>query len=127
MINLATLSIESSLDPDIRLRHDKTKTVFSIECKFRSDFFWNSKKRRHEIVWSYAEQFERYREYHKTRNPVLVAIGMGDNPHRPVDIFLIPLSKINTTELTKLELQPYHRSNPKQKISWEEVQTLLSL
>ena len=83
--------IESSLNPDFRMR-DKTNRVFYLEAKFRTNSFDDK------INWCNFDQLKRYQEFDKT-HPVFIAIGLGGKPDYPKNLFVIPLQEAAHTDL----------------------------
>ena len=82
--------VESSLKPDFKFRDKRTKRIFYVEAKFRTDYM-------DKIMWCNETQLARYQQYEKEA-PVFVLIGLGDAKY-PDPLYLIPLSKIKYTGL----------------------------
>jgi len=78
--------IESVLNPDIKFQCKKTKKVFWIECKFRTDWDTNN------MIDAVSEN--QLKRHQKIKEPVFFVIGLGENPKKIEDLYLIPISKI---------------------------------
>ena len=101
---------KSSMLPDFEIiyRHKNRRVVFAVECKWRNEFH-NGK-----IVWTKIEQLERYKEYESASSKsVFVVIGIGGKPDNPQSLYIIPLRKINSTELSLYELKGHSKSTDK--------------
>jgi len=111
-------SVESDSNPDFTFRHIKTGKVFAVECKYRSYFFKGG------IDWD-KRKGDNYRIYGKSRGiPVFVAIGVGGNPKNPLELFFVPLEKLNNFSyqiIPKEELALFKRKPRQQFISIEEI------
>ena len=96
---------ESSQYPDLEMRltlHD-SQYVVAVECKWRKEPKSNGK-----IEWSYPEQLKRYRRYAKeTGIPVFIAIGLGGFPSKPDHVYIVPLSRMNSHEVTISSIDAY--------------------
>ena len=82
---------ETTQQPDILVElHLKSETAnLWVECKWRQSS--NAKS----IQFAGEEQFERYKQYEKTKNiPVFVAIGIGGKGSSPKQLFIVPLQKV---------------------------------
>ena len=111
-------SVESDSNPDFTFRHIKTGKVFAVECKYRSYFFKGG------IEWD-RRKGDNYRIYGKSRGiPVFVAIGIGGNPKDPLELFFVPLEKLNNfpySIISKQELVLFKRKPRQQFTSIEEI------
>ena len=97
---------QTTLQPDLlmELRLYNKKEVFSVECKYRNDFFKNT------IEFSTPEQFKRYQTYETQKNiPVFIAFGIGGNPDSPKHLYIVPLKKINSNVITRAEIVNYEK------------------
>ncbi len=81
--------VESSLYPDFKLRCKETSKVFYLEVKFRQGAYHKNK-----IEWSKPYQLKRYKAIAEEGIPIFLALGLGDNPKKPTEIFIIPIDKI---------------------------------
>jgi hypothetical protein len=75
-------------EPDFKFKSIKTGVKFFVEVKFRWNYFNKS------IDWCKPYQFKGYQEIDR-KAPVIIAIGLGQEPGDPDKIFVIPLKKIN--------------------------------
>jgi hypothetical protein len=85
-------SIESSLNPDFRMR-DKTNRVFYLQAKFTTDSLDDK------INWCNSDQLKLYQEFDKT-HPVFIAIGLDGKPDYPKNLFVIPLQEVAHSDLS---------------------------
>lgn len=79
----------SSLLPDFGFRCEKTGKMFYVEVKFKERTFLQ-----HEWEWFQPSQLERYKKIDQESHPIFLVLGLGANPQKPEEIFLIPVSKI---------------------------------
>jgi hypothetical protein len=96
--------VEESLYYDFKLRHKKSKFVFTVECKYRSNYY--DKK----FNWAKNyDQFKRYKKYEKENYPgrYYVMMGLGGVPYDPNELFLAPLSEIEYPGLYPSVLKEY--------------------
>ena len=104
--------------PDLEVMFDDkskgVKDVFAIECKWRKRFYHN------EIEWAQDYQIKNYKEYADRVNiPVYVVIGMSGEPEAPDEIFIIPLSGINSNTISKTELNKYKKDTNERHFIWD--------
>ena len=92
--------IESSKEPDFRLRAIKSGTEFFVEGKYRSHFYQG----RLECCKPY--QLRRYQVINKG-TPIFIVIGVGGHSLAPEQVFLIPLKHIKYTVLFQSFLRKY--------------------
>jgi hypothetical protein len=79
--------------PDFKFRDKKTGKCFYVESKFRGGLF------KGKLKWCRdSDQLRRYQEYEKDAK-VFILIGLGGEPSRPEEVFLIPLAEIQWTGL----------------------------
>tara|TARA_Y100001970_G_C13652630_1_gene564349 strand:- start:46 stop:546 length:501 start_codon:yes stop_codon:yes gene_type:complete len=91
---------ESSLEPDFELECKKSGKSFFIECKYRSNYYDNA------IEWCKKYQLNRYKDINRDI-PVFIAIGVGNTPDEPYDLYVIPVKHIKYTNLFKAFLSDY--------------------
>ena len=82
--------VDNSLMPDFELQCLETKQKFYVEVKFRQGVYSHKDK----IEWCKPYQLKRYKSIDKDKK-VFLALGIGDNPKKPKEVFVIPLSSIN--------------------------------
>lgn len=104
--------------PDLEVVFDfKSKGIneaFAIECKWRKYFYKN------EIEWAKDYQIKNYKDYaDKLQIPVYVVIGVGGEPEKPTELFVVPLKKIEANILTKSELQTYRKDISSLPFFWD--------
>jgi hypothetical protein len=78
--------VQSSLNPDFKLKDLAANKDFYLEAKFRSSIYQGK------ISWCSQEQLRRYQELGK-KQKVFVIIGMGDDPKRPEFLSLMPIAE----------------------------------
>lgn len=106
--------IESNLDPDFIFRYIPSREKFGVETKFRSDFGSEI------VTWSRQDQLERYKQFEREEEiPIYIIIGLGGMPDKPNELFLLPLSRIKSPELSLQFLSKYSVS-PKSNIKWQK-------
>lgn len=79
---------ETTPEPDIlfEFKLNEEKTVFSVECKWRKDFYNEG------VEIASKEQFENYKNYERSKNiPVFIAIGIGGSGENPSNVYMVPL------------------------------------
>jgi len=110
--------VESSMNPDLTLRCKKSNQKFAVECKFRSDLYWNPNKKAYMLQWSNPAQMRRYQEYQqKNAIPVFVVIGLDGSPNKPKYMFCIPLNEAKYPDLFESILEKHERS-PTKPFQW---------
>ncbi len=78
---------------------------FAVECKYRSQYINNSV----DIAKEY--QLNNYRNYSKENKiPVFIILGVGGLPDNPSEIFIIPLSEIQSPILYKGQLARFRKA-----------------
>lgn len=111
--------VESSMNPDLVIRCKKSKQKFAVECKFRSNLYWNKERKAEMLQWSSPAQMRRYREYQKEEGiPVFVVIGLGGFPDDPEYMFCLPLNEAKYADLFPSFLEKYERK-PTKAFKWD--------
>lgn len=110
--------------PDLEINFNfKSKNIqskFAIECKYRSYFFNNG------IKWAEDYQLENYKKYSAELGiPVFIVIGVGGEATAPAEVFIIPLSDINSTFVKKTFLNKYERNQPSENFYWDYENQML--
>lgn len=93
---------ESNKYPDLEFefRHNSYSAKFAIECKYRSDY--NSGY----VEIANYKKLEDYRNFEKAnRMQVYLVLGVGGEPSKPKDLYLIPLPHINSGKIHKNKLR----------------------
>ena len=94
--------------PDLEFYFESNTQIlqFAVECKWR------------EYIVGYSielkeSQLEVYRHYERlTGYPVFVIIGIGNIPHSPNQVYIIPLSEIKGNKLHEFDIQIFKRKQP---------------
>ena len=94
--------VETSLYPDFAFRCKESNREFFVEVKFRNGTYYKNK-----IEWCKPYQLKRYKELAATDSPIFIALGLGDNPSKPSETFIIPLNKIEYTAFYDSFLDKY--------------------
>ena len=97
---------ETTLNPDILFKFSLKGEAFffSVECKWRKDFYQNS------IEFATRDQLERYRRYEEKENlPVFIAIGIGGQAVAPNHLYIVPLGQIGSNILNKDFLEEFEK------------------
>ena len=115
---------ESNCNPDIVMRYRKSGDKFSLECKFRSRYYYSEKYHTQVIRWARPDQIENYLTYQKEQNvPVYVVIGVGNDilsGEKPKDLYCVPLNEIKHYPDVFLSfLQKYRRPDVEKKFFWD--------
>ena len=79
------ISALENFEPDLKFKHKGAP--FAVECKWRKSFGNGY------ISWAKDRQIKNYNNYQKNKNEkVYVALGIGGEPSKPDQLYLIPLS-----------------------------------
>jgi hypothetical protein len=100
---------ESSLLPDYKFKCLETEREFFVEVKFREGVYHQNK-----IEWCKPFQLKRYREIDRKGSPVFLALGLGDDPRSPEELFIIPVAKTEYCALydSFLDKYKFHLQKP---------------
>jgi hypothetical protein len=104
--------------PDLEVIFDfKSKGIneaFAIECKWRKNYYKNG------IEWAQNYQIKNYKEYaDKLSIPVFVVIGVGGEPEKPEELFIVPLQEMKSNTITKSELANYKKDISDTRFFWD--------
>ncbi len=94
--------VDNSLMPDFEFQCLETKKSFHVEVKFRSGTYNKQDK----IEWCKPYQLKRYKTIDKNKK-VFLALGIGEDPRRPDEVFIIPISGIIFCEFYDSYLDKY--------------------
>ena len=107
----------SSLKPDLVFasRQAGKKDYFAIECKWRHAIKGQSWE------WAKTEQRDIYHEFaDKMMMPVFIIAGVGGNPDKPEQVYIIPLNDIQgSVRLSQKKLEQYRRKDDLGMIGWD--------
>jgi len=107
----------SSLKPDLVFasRQAGKKDYFAIECKWRKTIKGQSWE------WAKSEQRDVYHEFaDKMLMPVFIVAGIGGNPDQPEQVYIIPLSDIQSSiRLSQKKLEQYRRKDDTEMMGWD--------
>ena len=104
--------------PDLEVaftfRKKNISETFAIECKWRKSYYRNG------IEWAQDYQIKNYKEYaDKLSIPVYVVIGVGGEPEKPNELFIVPLAEMNSNTISKSELRNYKKDLSDKKFFWD--------
>jgi hypothetical protein len=104
--------------PDLEVIFDfKSKGIrqlFAIECKWRKNYFNNR------IEWASDYQLKNYQDYADTiKIPVFVVIGVAGDPEMPMELFIVPLQKMESCFISKTELMKYKKNLDDSRFYWD--------
>lgn len=101
---------EADKNPDFKIKQEfgKNGLTYWIECKYRTHF----NNRGAIIVKDY--QLNRYRQIQsQSHRKIFLAIGVGENPAAPDEIFIVPLDSISSESIKRDDIAPYKMQNPR--------------
>ena len=123
---------ESNTYPDLQYKYEHGNFIyeFAIECKFRNvNKALKSRKNSEGKVykWLYFSkyQIENYRKYQiENKIPVYLAIGLGVNPARVYELYLVPLDEMKDNGISYERLKRFYR-HPEKKFYLVEASRVL--
>ncbi len=92
--------------PDILLEFKlrQKSSHLSVECKWRKNLYKNG------VEFAKKEQFERYKNFQMDMEiPVFVAIGIGGKGQSPEQLFIVPISEIDSNFIHINKLKNYEK------------------
>jgi hypothetical protein len=98
---------ETTTQPDltIELELGKRHQQFSVECKWRRDFYNDG------VEFASENQLQNYRNFQKKKEiPVFIAIGVDGEPSAPKHLYVVPLDEIETNFIALDQLKKYWKS-----------------
>ncbi len=102
------------LEVTFTFRKKNISETFAIECKWRKSYYRNG------IEWAQDYQIKNYKEYaDKLSIPVYVVIGVGGEPEKPNELFIVPLAEMNSNTISKSELRNYKKDLSDKKFFWD--------
>lgn len=88
------IKVSANTNPDLIVA-DKAGGKLAVECKYRSDYFFLTKKDKKEVSWANKNQMLRYEKYSIDHNiKVYIALGLFGDPRNPKQHFLISLKSL---------------------------------
>ncbi len=100
---------ESSTYPDLEIEFHlrDARERFAVECKWRGQWEFGAKPF---LIWANDQQIINYQEFARTRAiPVFIVIGVGGQPDRPAEVFIVPLDKLRSGNATEEYLGRFRR------------------
>jgi hypothetical protein len=101
--------------PDLVYRHstDSSHSFFAVECKYRDKLRQNF-----DIKKAHFENYQSF--FDKTHIPVYIALGVGNSPELPYEVFIIPLKDVpGSLLISDKRLLFYRRYNSYSPFHWE--------
>ena len=93
-------------DLEISFSNKNVYNYFAVECK------WQNNINKNKLEWAKDYQLKNYKDFeHATGKTVFIVIGIGGQPDKPRELFVLPLSKISSTELYLNDLRRYEKFN----------------
>lgn len=92
--------------PDILLEFKlrQKSSQLSVECKWRKNLYKNG------VEFAKQEQFERYKNFQLDMEiPVFIAIGIGGKGQSPEQLFIVPISEIDSNFIHINKLKNYEK------------------
>ena len=94
----------SNSNPDLyfefEIKSKNQKIEFAVECKFRSGFSPDFKRKM--IFIDEQHKIDNYKNYSIENNVlVFLALGVGGSPSKPEHVYIIPIEKIDSTIIDK--------------------------
>jgi hypothetical protein len=109
-----------NLNPDIVVALRNKKVQIALECKWRSKFYHDK------IEWASSEQLQRYREYEgKYRVPVFIVIGIGGEPIKPEEVYVVPLSRMKFAFAAKEYLQKFKHVEIERNFFYDQSERII--
>jgi len=104
--------------PDLEVTFNlKSKSIhetFAIECKWRKNYYKNG------IQWAHNYQIKNYKEFsQRLHMPVFVVIGVGGEPDKPEELFVIPLSQIQENTICRSDLERFRKDVDNSRFYWD--------
>lgn len=100
---------ESNMNPDFEIEQklsDNFNVRYWIECKYRKRF-------KDGLIEIEEKQLMRYKKKQgETRQKVLLAIGVGNQPTDPADFYLVPVDSALREPLTQKYLEAFQLKDP---------------
>lgn len=102
------------LEVIFELKSKGIREVFAIECKWRRSYYQEA------IEWAKDYQLNNYKEYaDRLKIPVFVLIGVGGEPEKPQELFIVPLPKLKSNTISKPELAKYKKDLAHYQFFWD--------
>lgn len=98
---------KSNLSPDLlyEFKFKEFSRKFSVECKYKSNMVGGK-------IEIEDRKFKNYKQYEQTSQiPVYLVFGIGGNPDDPKDLYLIPLSELQSNIINLETLNKHSKAN----------------
>ena len=106
--------------PDYNIKFNPTREKFVIECKWKKSLSENSFN-------IDDRQLKNYKEYKIKKNiPFFMVLGLGGYPSNPDKIFIIPLDRINKSEIKYEYLSLFEKNNLNKRFYFDPATKKLS-
>lgn len=108
------------LEVIFNLESKGVREAFAIECKWRKSLY------RESIEWAKDYQLKNYQEYaDKLKIPVFVVIGVGGEPEKPQELFIVPLHKMKSNTISKSDLANFKKGTMDTPFFWDYDKNVL--
>lgn len=102
------------LEVEFNLNSKNVSDKLAIECKWRKNYYQGG------VEWAKDYQLANYKKYAEKLNiPVFIVIGIGGEPENTEELFIIPLTKIDTNFILKENLLPYRKTAIEKGFYWD--------
>ena len=115
------ISAESATYPDmvVEFRLRDRHASFTVECKWRRAFL-SGRKSPAGIEWATSRQIENYQRFQQDRRmPVFVVIGIGGEPDRPAEVYVVPLDRLRYPFATAEYLAKFRKADPEKNFFYD--------
>ena len=116
---------ESSVYPDLEIEfrlHDG-RSILAVECKWRRDFLHDGKTG---VEWATPAQILNYQRFQQERRiPVFVVIGIGGEPNKPAELYIVPLDRLRYPFASSEYLAKFRRTNTNTNFYYDSKQSEL--
>lgn len=111
-----------SMQPDLLFRYSSwsKNQLIAVECKWRNSF---SDGRIQVMSERSLQNYRKYAEANR-RTVVYIALGVGGEPNKPEELFLIPLDKIEWPSAPRHWVAKFSR-NPSINFFWDQNESIL--
>jgi hypothetical protein len=99
---LHSKTAKPEIDPQYKMVCHEMDREFYLETRFRHKSSIDTYK----IQWCFQEELNRYKEL-ENEAKVFLALGFGEDPAKPTQVYIIPISSIHFTSFYETFLDKY--------------------